>query len=108
MRVERGKSEMNGQSYGVGFLLRIIRNVGLAISLIRDYWRGSYRAVPANSLLAITLALLYIFSPLDFIPDVLPVIGLVDDALVAFVCFSLVEKDLRAYEEWRGRADRER
>lgn len=86
--------------------MRVIRDLGLAVSLVRDYWRGLYRVVPGSSLLAIVLALLYVFDPLDFIPDVLPVVGLVDDALVAFLCWSLVEKDLRAYEEWRGENNR--
>lgn len=81
---------------------RVIRDAGLAVSLVRDYWRGSYRAIPGHSLLAIVLALLYVFSPLDFVPDILPILGLVDDALVALICLSLVEKDLRAYEEWKG------
>lgn len=97
---------MKGQSFGVRILPRVIRDAGLAVSLVRDYWRGSYRAVPGYSLLAIVLALLYVFSPLDFVPDVLPILGLVDDALVALVCLSLVEKDLRAYEEWKGDAGR--
>jgi uncharacterized membrane protein YkvA (DUF1232 family) len=86
--------------------MRIIRDAGLAVSLVRDYWNGSYRLVPGYSLLAIALAILYVFSPLDFVPDFLPVVGLVDDALIAVICLSLVEKDLRAYGEWKGRADR--
>lgn len=32
--------------------------------------------------LILVLALLYIISPVDFIPDPIPVVGLVDDALV--------------------------
>jgi len=99
---------MKGQAYGKGFLIRVIRDVGLAASLIRDYRRGSYRAVPCYSLLAIVVALVYVIDPLDFVPDVIPIVGLVDDALVAFVCLSLVEKDLRAYEEWRECGERGR
>ena len=32
--------------------------------------------------LILVLALLYIISPVDFIPDPIPVVGLVDDGLV--------------------------
>ena len=87
--------------------MRIIRDAVLAVSLVRDYWRGSYRALPGFSLAAIVLALLYVLSPLDLLPDVIPLVGIVDDALVVFVCLTLVEKDLRAYEEWRGHFDRD-
>ena len=99
---------MKGRSLGMGFLTRLIRDAGMAVSLVRDYCRGSYRALPGNSLAAIVLALLYVFSPLDFIPDVLPLVGLLDDALVAFLCLALVEKDLRAYEKWLEHLDRNR
>lgn len=98
---------MKRQSSGMEFLMRIIRDAVLAVSLVRDYWRGSYRAPPAFSLVAIVLALLYVLSPLDLLPDVIPLVGIVDDALVMFVCLKLVENDLRAYEAWRGHLDRD-
>jgi uncharacterized membrane protein YkvA (DUF1232 family) len=97
---------MSERPVATGFLQRIIRDAGLAVSLLRDYRHGSYRLVPGYSLLAIVLALLYICSPLDFVPDFLPLVGLVDDTLVAVFCLSLVERDLRVYEQWQGRTGR--
>jgi uncharacterized membrane protein YkvA (DUF1232 family) len=80
---------------------RIVTDARLAVSLVRDYWKGSYRAVPIHALAAILLSLLYVVNPLDLLPDVLPIIGLVDDALIAALCLSFVERDLRAYGEWK-------
>lgn len=80
---------------------RIVTDARLAVSLVRDYWNGSYRAVPAHTLAAILLSFLYVFNPLDFLPDVLPIIGLVDDALVMTFCLSFVERDLCAYGKWK-------
>jgi uncharacterized membrane protein YkvA (DUF1232 family) len=97
---------MRGRLQGSGFLQRIVRDVWLAVSLLRDYWRGAYRTVPGYSLLALVLATLYVFSPLDVVPDVLPIVGLVDDALVTLVCLGFVEKDLCDYEAWKKRQDR--
>ncbi len=80
---------------------RFARNVGTAVSLLRDYWKGSYRNVPWYILTALVVTAIYVFDPLDFVPDVLPVIGLVDDALVMAFCLALVEKDLHRYAEWK-------
>lgn len=82
---------------------RIVQDARLALSLLRDYGNGSYRAVPVHTLTAVLLSLLYVINPLDLLPDVLPLIGLVDDALVAALCLSFVERDLRAYGEWKER-----
>jgi uncharacterized membrane protein YkvA (DUF1232 family) len=86
---------------GMGSVGRIVSDARLALSLIRDYWNGSYRSVPVHTLVAILLSLLYVFNPFDLLPDILPIIGLVDDALVAVICLSLVERDLHAYGEWK-------
>jgi len=43
----------------------------------------SGRGEPSIIWLILILALIYILSPVDVIPDVIPVVGYVDDAVVA-------------------------
>ncbi len=50
---------------------------------------------------AIVAALLYVLSPVDLIPDAIPIIGMVDDALVVAACLKLVKQDLADFEAWR-------
>ena len=71
-------------------------------SLIRDYRSGEYRQVPWKTIAAVGGALLYVLTPIDLIPDFIPVIGLLDDAGVLAACLKLVGDDLEAYEEWRA------
>ncbi len=71
------------------------------ISVVRDYWSGEYRAIPYWSIAAIVFALLYVLNPLDLIPDFIPLVGYVDDALVVGVCMVMVRQDLHNYREWR-------
>jgi uncharacterized membrane protein YkvA (DUF1232 family) len=92
---------MQGKPAGIPSFRRIVTDARLAVSLLRDYRNGSYREVPVHTLVALLLSLLYVFNPLDFLPDVLPIIGLVDDALVMTFCLSFVEKDIRSYGEWK-------
>lgn len=84
-----------------GPLQRFLDDGRLLISAIRDYWTGRYRRFPLGTVGAIAFTLLYVFDPLDIIPDVLPIIGQLDDAAVVAGCLFLVENDLRLYALWR-------
>ncbi|MDD2272995.1 MAG: YkvA family protein [Desulfuromonadaceae bacterium] len=84
-----------------GPLGKYVGDVKVLLSMINDYINGRYREVPWSSITAVAFALLYIFSPIDFIPDYIPVIGLADDALVLAICLVLIEEDLVKYQEWK-------
>ena len=84
-----------------GPLQRFIKDVALLISMVKDYWSGTYRRMPWWVMAAIVFTLLYVLSPIDLIPDFIPVIGLLDDALVMGLCLALIEQDLLKYQEWK-------
>jgi uncharacterized membrane protein YkvA (DUF1232 family) len=87
-----------------GPLERLLTDIQLLVSMVRDYWQGSYREVPYWALGSTVVALLYVLNPLDLVPDFVPVFGLVDDAAVIGLCLKMVEKDLKNYEDWRIRS----
>lgn len=84
-----------------GPLQRFIDDGKLLIAAVKDYWAGRYRKMPWGTVAAVAFTLLYVFNPLDLVPDVLPIIGEVDDAAVVAACLFLVEADLLAYQRWR-------
>ena len=84
-----------------GPLGRFIADLKLLFSIIQDYVKGEYRTIPFWSIAAIVAALLYVLSPVDLIPDVIPGIGYVDDGLVVAACLAMVEQDLHTYKEWK-------
>ncbi len=84
-----------------GPLHRFVDDGRLLVSAVRDYWSGRYRRLPLGTLGAIVFSLLYVFDPLDLIPDVLPIIGQIDDAAVVAGCLLLVEHDLGTYARWK-------
>ncbi|MDP2864016.1 MAG: YkvA family protein [Desulfobacterales bacterium] len=84
-----------------GPLQRFIKDVALLISMVKDHWAGVYRRLPWWVIAAVVFALLYILSPIDLIPDFIPFIGLLDDALVMGLCLALIEQDLLKYQEWK-------
>jgi uncharacterized membrane protein YkvA (DUF1232 family) len=96
------KADAIKKKFGAGGpLARFIEDAQLLIAIVKDYWTGTYRQIPYASLAAIVFTLAYVLNPLDLIPDVLPVIGQVDDALVFGACLLLVEQDLHNYKKWK-------
>ena len=85
----------------VGPLGRYLEDVKLLISIVKDYWSGKYRTMPWWAISAIVFTLLYVVSPVDLIPDFIPVIGYLDDAAVVSVCLMLVEQELQTYKKWK-------
>lgn len=86
-----------------GPLERFWRDAKLMLSLLKDYWTGQYREVPWYAIAAIVAALFYVFSPIDLIPDFIPIAGLLDDAAVVGACLLLVEQELAKYAQWKDR-----
>ncbi len=77
------------------------------VSLVRNYAKKEYSEIPIGSIVAIISALIYVLSPIDIIPDVIPGAGYIDDALVIATCMKLVKADVDEYLEWRKSSGRD-
>jgi uncharacterized membrane protein YkvA (DUF1232 family) len=86
-----------------GPLKRFIEDYRVLKELIRDYRGGRYRQALYGTIAAAAFALLYVFNPFDLLPDVLPFIGVLDDASVITACLLLIERDLGKYRNWKVR-----
>jgi len=87
----------------LGFLARLFQDLKLLIPLIKDYWNGTYRDVSVKSIVIFVVALAYIISPIDLIPDYIIGLGQIDDAVILGLSLYFLEKDLRKYKEWKDR-----
>jgi uncharacterized membrane protein YkvA (DUF1232 family) len=74
--------------------------LGILFSMLLDSFKGKY-PLPTKTALVLTLAFLYLISPVDIVPDVFPLIGLVDDVAVLAFAFSLIKGDLEYYRAWK-------
>ena len=75
--------------------------VPILASLIRNYTKKEYTDIPIGTIISIISALIYFVSPIDIIPDSIPVLGYFDDAAVVTACWKLVESDVEEYIKWR-------
>lgn len=78
-----------------------LSNVPVLISMVRSYATGEYPDLPIGTVIATVSALLYLLSPIDLIPDAIPVVGYADDAAVVCACLNLIQSDLNEYKDWR-------
>ncbi len=93
--------EIEDKFKGNGPLGRFVADLKILFSIIKDYISGEYREIPWWSIASIVAALLYVLSPVDLIPDFIPVIGTIDDAMVVAICLAMVENDLHEYKDWK-------
>lgn len=85
-----------------GKLEKVWDYLQLFFSISRDYINGSYREIPKGSIIAIIGSLIYFLSPVDLIPDFIPVVGFLDDVAVLGLVFNQVKSDLDDYEKWKN------
>ena len=72
------------------------------ISMLHDYYHGEYKKVPAVVMGGTAAIVAYLVSPLDLVPDNIPLLGFVDDALIINLVMQLcIDKELDRYRAWR-------
>ena len=78
-------------------------DLGLLQALCLAYWRGEYRAISPKALVSVVAGLMYFLSPVDAIPDFIPVFGMLDDIAVLAWLMKVLDDELNAFREWRKR-----
>ncbi|HDH96333.1 MAG TPA: DUF1232 domain-containing protein [Proteobacteria bacterium] len=85
-----------------GAFNRMVNQLKLLFEMIKDYWNGNYKEVPWLTIATIVAAVIYFINPFDLVPDFIPGIGFVDDALVISLAIRAIQKDLEKYCIHRG------
>ena len=78
-----------------------ISDLPILVNLMRDYIKKEYTDIPIGTIMAILGALIYFVSPIDVIPDAIPVVGYLDDLAVIGYALKLVHDDVEEYKKWK-------
>ena len=81
---------------------RYIDNIESMCRLVKDYANGTYTDVSRKHVLLIASALVYLLTPLDLVPDIIPVIGRLDDIAVVAYVIRTMRVELVKYNVWRS------
>ena len=100
-KVSTKSEEIQRKFSARGPLARFIEDGKLLIAIVKDYWAGAYRQIPYGVIASSVFTLIYVLNPFDMVPDVLPLIGQLDDVAVMGACLILFEQDLHKYKDWK-------
>jgi uncharacterized membrane protein YkvA (DUF1232 family) len=83
-----------------GFLGEAVDDFRTLVRLIRAYAKKEYRELPWPTMVSATAAVVYFVWPADLIPDALPGVGQLDDAVVALFVVKVIQADLADFLKW--------
>ena len=96
------EKELRNTFSSSGPLKRFIGDLRDLFSMVKAYWNKDYRAAPFWVIGSIVVALTYVVAPIDLIPDFIPFVGYLDDAVVVALCIMMIEEDLNRFREWEA------
>jgi len=99
-KTERFLQRIEKKIKGISGAEEKIPYVFVMISLVRSYMAEVYREIPKGSVVTVMSAFVYLLSPLDMIPDSIPVIGYSDDIAVLEAAWKIIEADGMKYKKW--------
>jgi len=72
----------------------------LMISMIKDTFSGKYKMNPWSMSIIIG-TIIYVISPLDAVPDIIPVLGWLDDASIVGFAISKLFEEIERYNKFK-------
>ena len=78
------------------------KRVGVLIRMIKAYTKGHYRDIQVQNIVLMVAALIYFVTPLDLIPDFIPVTGFIDDFTVVLWVYNRVQTEISNFEAWEN------
>ena len=80
----------------------VVEDLITMTQLLTDCARGIYEKLPRWTVFGLTAALVYAFSPIDLILDIIPFAGYLDDTAVIWLILELgLARDLMQYRDWK-------
>jgi uncharacterized membrane protein YkvA (DUF1232 family) len=86
---------------------RVRSDLTTLLRLLKAWALRQYQRVPWPSLLLAASAVVYFVMPADLIPDMLPMVGFVDDVAVVSAVVQAVRGELSRFRSWEQEAAEE-
>jgi len=81
---------------------KYISDIACMVSLVRNYIRKEYTDIPLGTIISIVSTLIYIISPIDLLPDSIPLVGYIDDITLLLWVLKSINSDVEEYKKWRA------
>ena len=96
---------MAGEQCGrgiTGFFTGLVVDVVDSIGMLWNWFLGRFEWSPLRLFAAAIVGLVYLASPIDIVPDIIPFAGWIDDILVVTAVVRLARFDIERYRRWRS------
>ena len=78
----------------------LVERIRVLIRMVRAYASGRYRGIKITNVLLLVAAIVYFVTPLDLVPDFIPITGFVDDFTVVLWVYGKLQEEIDAYLAW--------
>jgi uncharacterized membrane protein YkvA (DUF1232 family) len=100
--LEAALKKSGGYEKNQGALAEVWTYLMALFRLLQAYISKDYVDIPWGSIIMIIGAIIYFVSPIDLIPDFIPVAGIIDDAAVIGFVVGQIKTDLDNFLTWEA------
>lgn len=79
---------------------KLVMRLKVLIKMVKAYAKGHYREIETKNILLMVAALVYFVTPLDLIPDFIPITGLLDDFTVVLWVYNKLQQEIDHFIDW--------
>ncbi len=98
--LEQARIKMEGAQKDDSLMQKMMEYLKLLSRMISNYLKGAYNDTPWQTVVMLVAGLLYFITPIDAIPDFIPIGGLIDDATVLVWIGKCFREDIANYKIW--------
>ncbi len=85
----------------ISILKKCFLDVPKLCDMLIDTLNGVYKNTPFSSLVMVAIAIVYAICPTDILCDTIPILGIMDDALILKIVLDTIKNDLQSYSSWK-------
>jgi uncharacterized membrane protein YkvA (DUF1232 family) len=74
----------------------------ILLRMIKASVAGDYHGIPTSTLVGGVAVLLYFLTPIDFVPDFIPVVGLLDDVSLLAWFMTSIKEEINKFADWEA------
>jgi len=78
----------------------LVERIRVISRMIKAYVKGEYRQIKITNVLLLIAAVVYFVTPVDLVPDFIPITGFVDDFSIVIWVYSKMQQEIDNYMLW--------
>lgn len=116
--MEKAKAVLNDDEKIDAFLIKLenklkevpvvgtqLADIIILAELVKAYVKKEYREISTGSIVIALATLIYFVTPIDLIPDMIPIMGFADDIAILVLAMNFIHDDLQQFKAWQQQGE---